>query len=150
MTPNIDISICPVNRHLCLPDHRAGYNFDPMNYGERLKAAREYAVLDQYALAEKVGIKQPSISYLESSPKAEGSQYTVQFARACGVSPDWLADEIGEMIPTTYQTTDPKIIAVARVMEPMPEYAKDAAVKDVAEVAELVSRARQDGNGTTG
>lgn len=150
MTPNIDISICHVNRHLCLPDHRAAYNFDPMNYGERLKAAREHADLDQYELAEAVGIKQPSVSYLESSPKATGSQYTVQFARACKVSPDWLADEIGEMVPATYQTTDPKIIAVARVMEPMPEYAKDAAVKDVAEVAELVTRARQDGNGTTG
>lgn len=121
-----------------------------MNYGERLKAAREHADLDQYELAEAVGIKQPSVSYLESSPKATGSQYTVQFARACKVSPDWLADEIGEMVPATYQTTDPKIIAVARVMEPMPEYAKDAAVKDVAEVAELVTRARQDGNGTTG
>lgn len=54
------------------------------------------------------------------------------------------------MTPLVYQTTDPKIIAVAKVMEPMPEYAKDAAVKDVAEVAELIARATHGGNGTDG
>lgn len=52
------------------------------------------------------------------------------------------------MVPIYYQTTDPKIIAVARVMEPMPEYGKDAAVKDVAEVAELIAQAKA--NGTHG
>lgn len=65
-----------------------------------------------------------------------------------GINPDWLADEIGEMMPLVYKTTDPKIIAVARAMEPLPEYGKDAAVKDVAEVAELIARAKA--NGTDG
>jgi len=50
--------------------------------------------------------------------------------------------------PNFYKTTDPKIIAVARAMEPLPEYGKDAAVKDVAEVAELIAHAKA--NGTDG
>lgn len=54
------------------------------------------------------------------------------------------------MIPRTYQTTDPKIIAVAKLMEPLPEYGKDAAAKDVAEVAQLIKHATGDGNGTDG
>lgn len=120
-----------------------------MEYGERLKLARKHANLTQDALADETGVKQPSISYLEN-PKNEctGSGFTNRFARANGVSADWLADEIGEMTPLVYQTTDPKIIAVARVMEPMPEYGKDAAVKDVAEVAQLIAQAKA--NGTHG
>lgn len=122
-----------------------------MDYGDRLKLARKHAKLTQEALAEKSDVKQPSISYLENSRnECTGSEFTARFARVCGVSVDWLSDEIGEMVPSIYQTTDPKIIAVARVMEPMPEYAKDAAVKDVAEVAELIARAAHGGNGTDG
>ena len=119
-----------------------------MDYGQRLKAARDHAKLSQAQLAELAGIKQPSISHLETHPDATGSEFTARLARHCGVSADWLADEFGEMIPSVYQTTDPKIIAVARVMEPLPEYAKDAAVKDVTEVAELIALARASGSGS--
>jgi len=121
-----------------------------MDYGERLKLARKHAKMTQEALADASEVKQPSISYLENiKNECTGSEFTARFARVCGVSVDWLSDEIGEMIPEYYRTTDPKIIAVARVMEPMPEYGKDAAVKDVAEVAELIAQA-QGGNGTDG
>lgn len=121
-----------------------------MDYGERLKLARKHARLTQESLAEETDVKQPSISYIEN-PKnhCTGSEFTARFARACGVSVDWLADEIGEMIPNYYTTADPKIIAVAKIMEPMPEYGKNAAVKDVAEVAELIAQA-QGKDGTDG
>lgn len=122
-----------------------------MDYGERLKLARKHARMTQEALAEAAELKQPSISYLENTTNGcTGSEFTARFARILGVSVDWLADEIGEMLPDYYQTTDPKIIAVARVMEPMPEYGKDAAVKDVAEVAELIAQAKANGDGTNG
>ena len=52
------------------------------------------------------------------------------------------------MTPTLYMTADPKIIAVARIMEPMPDYAKEAAVEDVSKVAQLIARAKA--NGTAG
>jgi transcriptional regulator with XRE-family HTH domain len=70
-----------------------------MKYGERLKIARERAGITQQALAELVGMKQPSLAYLEN-PKnnAGGSEFTVKLAHALGVSVDWLDDEIGAMV----------------------------------------------------
>lgn len=117
-----------------------------MKYGQRLKAARGDRT--QAWLSESSGVSQSLISQLENSETATGSEYTNRLARALGVSADWLADEIGEMIPAYFQTTDPKIIAVAKVMEPLPEYAKDAAIRDVTQVAELLTRAKN--NGTDG
>ncbi len=121
-----------------------------MRYGERLRKARNFRDWTQAQLAEQSTVSQSLISQLETSTTATGSEYTNRLARILGVSVDWLADEIGEMLPDYYQTTDPKIIAVARVMEPMPEYGKDAAVKDVAEVAELIAQAKANGDGTNG
>lgn len=61
---------------------------------------------------------------------------------------DWILLNKGVMLPIGLYISDPKIMAVARVMEPLSEYAKDAAVKDVTQIAELVERAKH--NGTTG
>lgn len=120
-----------------------------MNFSERLKAARQHAQLTQAQLAEATGIAQPTISYLENS-NATGSEFTARFARVCGVSCDWLADELGAMVPIVYSTSDPKMIAALRVMEPMPEFAKDAAVKSVTEIAQLIAQSKEGGNGTDG
>jgi len=68
-----------------------------MTYGERLAMARICAGLTQKELAGLVGMRQPSLAHLEKQGK--GSAFTVKFSRACGVSPDWLDDEIGEMRP---------------------------------------------------
>lgn len=85
-----------VNRLPFLTADNRGYMFHGMRYGERLKAARLYAELTQMELAERCGIAQPTISELEATDG--GSAYTTRLARACGVSPDWLADEIGGWI----------------------------------------------------
>jgi len=138
-----------VNRFVYLTRQSNGYRFANMKYGERLKMAREHAGLTQQQLADACNIRQPSVQHLEDvRNNSSGSIHTVMFARVCGVSADWLADNTGEMLPHEYRTTDPKIIAVARCMEPMPEYGKDAAVKDVAEVAQLIAQAKA--NGTHG
>jgi transcriptional regulator with XRE-family HTH domain len=102
--------------------------------------------LTQTALSAASGVHQSLISQLEASETATGSEYTPRLARAMRISVDWLADEIGEMVPLTYATTDPKIIAVAGCMEAMPEYAKDAAVEDVAKVAKLIAQTREGTN----
>lgn len=122
--------------------------FCGMRYGERLKAARTHAELTQAELAERCGIAQPTISELEATDG--GSAYTTRLARACGVSPDWLADEIGEMQPSGIFVTDQKLIAAHKVMEALPEYGKDAAIKAIVETAELIERARANGDGTNG
>lgn len=122
--------------------------FCGMRYGERLKAARTYAKLTQTELAERCGIAQPTISELEATDG--GSAYTTRLARACGVSPDWLADEIGEMKPSGIFVTDQKLIAGLKVMQELPEYGKDAAIKKIVETAELIERVRANGDGTNG
>lgn len=106
--------------------------------------------MKQAMLSEMSGVSQSLISQLENSETATGSEYTNRLARAMGISADWLADELGEMRPNVYTTTDPKIIAAAKVMEPLPEYGKDAAVEDITKVAQLITRAASDGNGTDG
>lgn len=122
-----------------------------MRYGERLKLARERAGLSQTELAGLVGMKQPSLAYLENPDNnAKTSEFTVKFARALGISVDWLDDEIGEMIPTTYATSDPKLVAVMHALEDRAEYVKDAAVAAVLTTCELAERARTNGTGTHG
>lgn len=140
-----------VNRCFYLTKNNAVYTVCDMKYGERLRAAREHAKLKQEELASMVGIKQPSYSYLENpKSKATGSIHTARFARICRVSVDWLSDEIGEMIPDVYSTTDSKIIAAAKILEPMTDYGKDAAVKNITEIAQLIEHAKKGGNGTEG
>ena len=116
-----------------------------MRYGERLKLARELSGLTQEALADLVGMKQPSIAHLENK-NATGSEFTPRLARVLRISVDWLADEIGDMIPTTYTSSDPKIIAVAKVMQSQPEYVKDAVVKTALDNCELAERAKANGH----
>ncbi len=90
-----------------------------MKYGERLRLARKRAGLTQQALADLVGMKQPSLAYLENPAKdSNGSEFTVKIARVLGVSVDWLDDEIGEMVPMTYSTSDAALVSILKVMEP--------------------------------
>lgn len=128
-----------------------------MTYGERVKLARERAKLTQVRMAEICGVTQPTISQIETTVSI-GSAYTTRFARACGVSAEWLADEIGEMVPTIFQTSDMKVGGVLKVMEGQPEYVKDAIMKEVVQTIELVHQARarpgantdRNNNGTDG
>lgn len=100
MDANIDYSISRVNSPVYLTENRHGYSLQPMKYGERLKTARTHAKLSQAALAERAGISQPTVHYLEDvANNAQGSEHTTRLARACGISADWLSDEIGGMLP---------------------------------------------------
>lgn len=108
--------------------------------------------MTQAKLSEESKVSQSLISQLENSETATGSEYTPRLARALGVSVDWLADEIGEMRPDLYQTSDKKLIAMCKAMEDRAEYVKDAAVTAVLTTRELAERARENGgnSGTHG
>lgn len=69
---------------------------DKLTYGQRLRLARTRAKLTQPALAKRVGIKQPSISGIETGEYST-SVHTVAFARVCGVSAQWLETGRGDM-----------------------------------------------------
>lgn len=148
MPINISPLLANVKQFAVLTSIQSGNKFAHMRYGLRLKAAR--GDMTQARLSELSGVSQSLISQLENSETATGSEYTVRLARALNISADWLADEIGDMLPNEYTITDPKIIAVARVMQELPEYGKDAAAKDIAKVAELIQKATHGGNGTDG
>lgn len=120
-----------VNRTLYLKSNRFAYSFQCMRYGERLRLAREKAGLTQQELADRVGMKQPSLAYLESpANKARASEFTVKLARVLGVSVDWLDDEIGEMTPKIYSTSNPTIVGILKALEPQGEYAAAPLSKD--------------------
>lgn len=112
-----------------------------MKYGERLKRAREHAKLTQKELAEKLDniVTQANISKLETS-EAQGSIYTVQFATACGVRPEWLAAEDGEML-NGLCVNDVRLKRAMTIMQEMPEYAVDDAIKSLNTIAELAEKA---------
>lgn len=116
-----------------------------MRYGERLEAARKHANLTQAQLAAKAGVSQPTISQLETSMTTEGSLYTAQFAYHCNVSAIWLADEIGEMVPSGLYVQDPRVAAVAATlllaMENGQEYLVERAQKEIDDDLELIQKA---------
>lgn len=68
------------------------------DFGKRLYESRKLAKLTQAALAKKVGISQGTLAELEKI--GQGSAYTPQLAKACGVSPEWLASGEAEAAPS--------------------------------------------------
>jgi len=115
-----------------------------MKYGERLKTARLHAKLTQAELAQKAKIgTQENVSKLERK-EAEGSEFTVHYAIACGVRPEWLALEAGEMVTSDY-TQDPRLTTALAVMQKLPEYAIDRAIKELDSIVELVNAAKAEG-----
>jgi transcriptional regulator with XRE-family HTH domain len=122
MPTNIDRSMFHVNRSFYLTVNRCVDNLPYMRYGERLKAARDHAKLSQAQLAEQCGIQQPTVSYLENpKSKATGSEFTARFARACGVSVDWLSDEIGAMMPALSEPAQ-QMLAILSTMTEREQY----------------------------
>ena len=128
-----------VNRHPCLTANSFAYSFPLMRYGERLKAARTHAKLTQARLAELCDVQQPTISELENTD-ATGSSHSARFARHCGVSTDWLADEIGEMIPRYEAVSDSVELAALRLLRQMPAPYRAQAVKQLDSLAELANQ----------
>lgn len=71
------------------------YKFVRMELKDRLKQARKKAGLSQSDLAERVGIKQASISEIERG-LVRTSGYLIQMAKALDVDPLWLSEGVGE------------------------------------------------------
>lgn len=142
-----------VNQSTCLTWKKSACNLPRMKYGERLRAARKHAGLTQAGLADAVRnvISQQGVQYLETSD-ATGSEYTAQFADACKVSAMWLAEEHGEMVDQGVDPrlkaalNDPKLVKAMLLMEPLPGYAVDHVMKEIAETQELIDRAAQGKN----
>lgn len=146
MHPEYKAIYIPVNKRACLFENKYACSIDFMKYGERLKIARDYADLTQTQLADRVGniVTQANISYLEKSD-ATGSEFTVQFASACGVAPIWLASETGDMVSCDF-VVDPRLRHAMALLEPLPSYAIDHVIQEIVDTAKLVDTARHDPN----
>ncbi|EHQ0816197.1 helix-turn-helix transcriptional regulator [Escherichia coli] len=72
-------------------------------FSERLNQAMQERGMTQGALAEAVGMAQPSVWKLVSGG-AKGSRKTVQIAHALGVRPEWLSDGTGAMHPNSLES----------------------------------------------
>lgn len=108
-----------------------------MRYGERLKAARTLRNLSQAQLYEAIDrvCSQENISKLERG-EATGSEYTVHFARALGIRPEWLAMEDGAM------ELDPRAKSLVELFIGSDKRGKD----NIYRVAEQESRYNDDGS----
>lgn len=111
-----------------------------MKYGERLRAARNHAGLSQQQLADAAGCTQPNITGMENSTSAIGTEYTVQFAKACGVRPEWLAMEQGDMVDGIL-VEEEHLKHLLRVCEKLPTYAVDQLILQGDAMVELIERA---------
>lgn len=65
-------------------------------FAERLFKARTHAKLTQAQLAKAAGVSQGNLGELEWD--GESSMAVVRLAMACGVRPEWLAENKGEMV----------------------------------------------------
>ncbi len=72
-----------------------------MNYGERLKYARNKRGWSQDKLAKVSGVRQGSISKIERGDQ-DKSTFDLDLSRALGINPDWLANGTG-----TIQVNEP-------------------------------------------
>jgi SOS-response transcriptional repressor LexA len=93
MNTNYRRSDTESNRQSDLNLHQNSDNMKT-TFGMRLKQARKEKGLTQKLLASKAGIKQATISELESD-KYQGSSFAPQLAAALGVNALWLAMEKG-------------------------------------------------------
>ena len=128
-------SYISVNNFSCFTEDKFTCITISMNFGKRLKAARQYRGLSQAALAEAVKISQANISKLEIG-EATGSEYVVQLALVCGVSPEWLATGAGKMQTVDIPYENSIEAQVFKVMQPMDETTKYQYLKIGATLAE--------------
>lgn len=68
-------------------------------FGARVKQEREAKGISQEKLAQLSGVKQPTISNIESG-RNKGSAYVAQLANALSVSAHWLATGRGSKVPS--------------------------------------------------
>lgn len=111
-----------------------------MTLGERLKAARQHAHLDtQEKLAKKSGVSQQTISKIERG-MVDSSGYVVHLAKACGVRPEWLAMEDGEMVDGLYVDDERIKRGVGMLEQLKAEYRLDDALELLTSAVKLARK----------
>jgi transcriptional regulator with XRE-family HTH domain len=102
----------------------------------RLRQARQAARLTQQKLAEKIGVDQSYISYLEKQDRGISFAVLKRLVDALGISMGYLAGQVSEPAPDPYQVDDP--LEVIRGRYDLPEGLRDlAAARDLTGVLQI-------------
>ena len=75
-----------------------------MTIGERIKKLRKEKKLTQQALAERIGIKQNSLTLLETGRNNPSTQTILSICREFRVNEQWLREGEGEMYVACHET----------------------------------------------
>lgn len=89
--------------------------------GQRIKRRREELLLDQVALAKRVGFSQPALSKLEDG-KSERTRFLAELAKALNTSVEWLLTGKGE--PSGQASQEPASNESDHNVENLPQSAK--------------------------
>lgn len=107
------------------------------DYGKRLIKAMTDAKINQKGLVERTGLPQSTVS--SAINRGNGSSYTAEFAKACGVNAHWLATGEGDMLQPEAPGDMPErlkaaLATVAGLLRTIPEDKWGGALLDIAEV----------------
>ena len=111
-----------------------------MKLAERIKKARDYAQLSQEDLADAIGCSVDLVRKLEQGNR-KTTTFIVKIATTCKVRPEWLDDESGEMTDGLYVENE-KIKKAVILMQELPDYALDEAIKGLDSVSKLSKMAK--------
>lgn len=116
--------------------------FDLSTLGGRVGHALRESGLQVEAAASRLGINRQAIyQWIDGRTKNIKNEYLFGFADITGFSARWIATGEGSQRPPRYE--DRRVQHALRVMESLPDYAIDGAVKELDSIAELIEKASE-------
>lgn len=120
-------------------------DYQKITFFERLKLALKAKKKSQSGLAKAIGVSPSAITQWKSDApeKKYDAMNILKTAEELGTTPKWLLTGEGEMFPNE------RIEQIKKILAGQNEFVLDEAVKDVASLVELLSKAQKH-NGTNG
>jgi transcriptional regulator with XRE-family HTH domain len=121
-----------------------------MSIGARFRQLRQANSLTQEQIGEHCGVSKGMVSQWESDAGIPAAERLLALRQHVKFSIDWLLTGEGDMKPggAGIFITDRKLVTALQLMEPLPEYGKDAAIKNLTEISELIDQATHPGKAT--
>lgn len=129
------ISQAPVNMQCSLGLYTHG-----MSIGARFRQLRQSNQLTQDAIGSLCEVSKGMVSQWESDDGIPSSERIMLLRKRLHFSVDWLLTGEGEMVDGLY-VQDEKLKRALQLLQELPDYAVDQAVKDIASITELVKKA---------
>lgn len=122
-------------------DELAPTDLDLSTLGGRVGFAVRSSSMPVEAIADRMGItKQAIYQWIDGRTKNIKNEYLFAFADITDFNARWIATGSGPDRPPRYE--DRRVQHMLRVMESLPDYAIDGAVKDIDTLAELIEKSR--------